>query len=87
MAVNLKSAFLMAQAVAREMVNRGSGSIIHTASIASFIGRNNIAAYSASNAGVVLMRKVMPMDLAEYGIRVSTISAGHDPYALHGFLP
>jgi len=74
--VNLKGVFLVAQTVARRMALQKSGVIINTASVASFVGRNNIAAYGASKGGVEMLSKCMAMELAEHGIRVNTISPG-----------
>jgi len=74
--VNLKGVFLVAQAVARQMVRQKAGVIINTASVASFMGRNNIAAYGASKGGVEMLSKCMAMELAEQGVRVNTISPG-----------
>lgn len=73
---NLKGAFLVAQAVARKMVERRSGVIINTASIAGFVGRNELAAYCASKGGLAQLTKVMAMELAPYGVRVNSISPG-----------
>ncbi|OGP71780.1 MAG: hypothetical protein A2W09_02895 [Deltaproteobacteria bacterium RBG_16_50_11] len=81
-AVNLKGAFLVAQSVARKMVEKRKGVIVNTASIVSFVGRNNVSAYGASKAGVGIMTKIMAMELASYGIRVNSIAPGmiHTPF-------
>ena len=42
--LNLKSTFIMAQAVGRVMIRRGYGKIINTASLTSFIGLPNMVA-------------------------------------------
>jgi NAD(P)-dependent dehydrogenase (short-subunit alcohol dehydrogenase family) len=75
-AVNLKGAFLVAQAVAKVMAAQRKGSIVNTASIVAFRGRNNVSAYGASKAGVELMSKIMAMELAPLGVRVNSISPG-----------
>ena len=46
--VNLTSQFLLAQALGPEMVNRGYGKVIFTASMLSFQGGINVASYTAS---------------------------------------
>lgn len=74
--VNLRGAFIVAQAVARHMAERGSGSIISTASVAAFKGRNGVSAYAATKAGVELMTKCAAMELAPLGVRMNTISPG-----------
>ena len=50
--VNLKGVFLCGQAVAKHMVERQSGKIINTASLAAHRGRPEIAAYAASGEGI-----------------------------------
>lgn len=74
--VNLKGAFLVAQAVARIMAGQGSGSIINTASIVSFVGRNNVSVYSASKAGLHALTRCMAMELGPYNVRVNSIAPG-----------
>lgn len=74
--VNLRGAFVMAQAVARHMAARGRGSIISTASIAAFTGRNGVSAYAATKGAVELMTKCASMELAPRGVRMNTISPG-----------
>jgi len=80
MAVNLKGQFLVAQAVARQMVEKKiSGKIINIASIASGqvgIGFPNIAHYCASKGGVVAMTETMALELGKYNINVNAIAPG-----------
>lgn len=80
MAVNLKGQFLVAQAVARQMVAKGSGGkIINIASIASGqvgVGFPNIAHYCASKGGVVAMTETMALELGPYKINVNAIAPG-----------
>lgn len=78
--VNLKGQFLVAQAVARHMVERREGGrIINLASIASGqvgIGYPNIAHYCASKGGVIAMTEVMAIELGPYGITANAIAPG-----------
>lgn len=46
--VNIKGAFLMGQAVAREMARQGSGSIINMSSVNSVLAIPNLASYNVS---------------------------------------
>jgi NAD(P)-dependent dehydrogenase (short-subunit alcohol dehydrogenase family) len=50
--------------------------IVNTASVAAFDGQIGQVAYSASKGGVVGMTLPVARDLAQYGIRVSTIAPG-----------
>ncbi|MFN7950038.1 MAG: SDR family NAD(P)-dependent oxidoreductase [Blastocatellia bacterium] len=76
-ALNLKSAFLCAQAVAPVMIERQSGVIINVASIA---GRNGGAPgslhYSAAKGGMITMTKTLAKELAPHGIRVNAVAPG-----------
>ena len=75
--LNLKSAFVMAQAVGRAMIRQGYGKIINTASLTSFIGLPNMVAYCASRGGVAQMTKALAVEWAKYGVRVNAIAPGY----------
>jgi 3-oxoacyl-[acyl-carrier protein] reductase len=73
---NLKSVFLASKAVAPGMIERRSGHIINTASLA---GKNAFAGggiYCASKWGLLGLTECMAEDLRPYGIRVSAICPG-----------
>lgn len=74
--VNLKGAFLIAQAAGREMVKNGRGSIINISSVAALMAIGNQAAYVASKSGVNGLTKVMAIGLAHRGVRVNAIGPG-----------
>jgi len=77
--INLKGYFLVAQAVAKEMVKRKSGVIINIASIAMGqvgIGFPGLTHYCASKGGIVGMTEAMAIELAPFNIRVNVISPG-----------
>src|SRR5512139_3605943 len=76
MAVSLKGYFLCGQAVAREMVKAGRGTIINIASIAGEIGVPMGSAYCTAKGGVIALTKLMAAELAARGIRVNAISPG-----------
>jgi NAD(P)-dependent dehydrogenase (short-subunit alcohol dehydrogenase family) len=72
--LNLRSAFFVAQAVARRMVDTGkAGSIIHMSSQMGHVGGPNRTLYCASKWGLEGLSKAMALDLARYRIRVNTI--------------
>jgi NAD(P)-dependent dehydrogenase (short-subunit alcohol dehydrogenase family) len=73
---NLRGAFLMAQAVAREQVTTGGGSIVHIASIDGSGGDGPYASYNASKAGLLGLNRTMAIELAPHGIRVNCVSPG-----------
>ena len=75
--VNLKGAFLVAQAVAREMVRAGKGgAIVHMSSVNSVLAIPNIASYNVSKGGINQLTRVMAIGLAEHGIRVNAVGPG-----------
>jgi NAD(P)-dependent dehydrogenase (short-subunit alcohol dehydrogenase family) len=76
LAVNLRGVFLVAQAAARHMVERGSGVILNTASTAGNIGYPHYADYSASKGGVIALTLAMALELAP-AVRVNAISPGY----------
>lgn len=74
--INLTGAFLVAQAVAREMVKTGGGKIVNIASLSGQRGGNGRAAYGAAKAGLELLTKVMAVELAPHNINVNNIAPG-----------
>jgi NAD(P)-dependent dehydrogenase (short-subunit alcohol dehydrogenase family) len=75
--VNLTGNFHLGQEAARLMRARGiGGHIIFTGSWVQDIPWPEIAAYSASKAGLAMLTKTMALELARYGIRVNVIAPG-----------
>jgi 3-oxoacyl-[acyl-carrier protein] reductase len=75
--VNLRGMFLVAQAVARRMVEAGRpGAIVNMASTNGLGGEADYAHYNASKAGVVLLTKTMAVELGPLGIRVNCVCPG-----------
>ena len=75
--LNLTSAFAAAQAAGRRMVARGGGAIVFVASLMSFVGGVNIAAYTASKGGVAQLAKALSNELAPHGVRVNAVAPGY----------
>ncbi len=75
--VNLKGSFLMAQAVARAMVQSGTrGAIVHMSSVNGVMAIPTIASYNVSKGGINQLTRVMALALADHGIRVNAVAPG-----------
>jgi NAD(P)-dependent dehydrogenase (short-subunit alcohol dehydrogenase family) len=76
-AVNLRGMFLMAQAVARRMLEDGvGGAIVNMASTNALGGERDFAAYNASKGGVLQLTRTMAVELGPSGIRVNCLCPG-----------
>ncbi|KAI1078979.1 NAD(P)-binding protein [Whalleya microplaca] len=78
--VNTVGGFLVARAIARNMIERGTGgSMVFVASISGH--RVNFpqpqVTYNVAKAGVLAMVKSLAAEWARYGIRVNSISPGY----------
>jgi dehydrogenase/reductase SDR family protein 4 len=75
--VNLKGAFLMSKAAAREMIKQGRGRIINISSISGLRARDDgTGAYCVSKAALNMLTQVMARELARYNILVNAIAPG-----------
>jgi NAD(P)-dependent dehydrogenase (short-subunit alcohol dehydrogenase family) len=76
-AVNLRGMFLVAQAVAREMLDdEGGGVIVNMASTNALGGEEELAHYNASKGGVLQLTRTMALELGPTGIRVNCVCPG-----------
>lgn len=76
MAVNVKAAFLFCRAALPGMIERGSGAIVSTASIAALKPGAAETAYNVSKAALVQLMRSIALDYAGYGIRANALCPG-----------
>lgn len=73
--LNVRSAFNVAQAVARRMVEtKTQGSLIHVSSQMGHVALPNRGVYCATKHALEGLNKVMAIDLAPHGIRSNTLA-------------
>jgi 2-deoxy-D-gluconate 3-dehydrogenase len=77
LSVNLTSAFIYSQQVARGMIKKKYGKIIHVSSINGRFGGITIPAYAASKGGLSNLTKALSNDWAAKGICVNAIAPGY----------
>lgn len=71
-----RSTFFISQAVAENMKQHGSGAVVNIGSMwaQQAIAATPSSAYSMAKAGLHALTQHMAMELAQYGIRVNTVS-------------
>jgi NAD(P)-dependent dehydrogenase (short-subunit alcohol dehydrogenase family) len=76
---NLVAPYILSQAVAREMVETGGGSIVNICSINSVVGSvvGPEASYCASKGGLLQLGRELATQWAGKGIRVNAIGPGY----------
>ncbi|MDK2822235.1 MAG: 2-dehydro-3-deoxy-D-gluconate 5-dehydrogenase [Clostridia bacterium] len=78
MNVNLRSAFFLAQAAAKQFIKQGTGGkIINIASMLSFQGGILVSSYTASKSALAGITKIMCNEWAQYKINVNAIAPGY----------
>ena len=75
--VNLTSAFVVARAVAPQMIERGRGKIVNTCSVTSEVGRETIGPYTAAKGALKMLTRAMCADWARHGIQANGIGPGY----------
>ncbi len=72
--IDLKGAFLCAQACGRVMKDNGGGSIVNISSIAGKEGNPNASPYSAAKSGVIGLTKSLAKEVATKGVIINGIT-------------
>lgn len=73
---NLTGTLRACQVFGRPMLERGYGRIINIASLTSFVGFMEVAAYSASKAAVAALTRSLAVEWSKNGVTVNAIAPG-----------
>jgi NAD(P)-dependent dehydrogenase (short-subunit alcohol dehydrogenase family) len=74
--VTLTGTFLVSQAVARHMVERGSGRIVNIGSVGAVVPEPGAAHYCAAKGGIAMLTRSMALELSPHGVLVNAIHPG-----------
>ncbi|MEP0366453.1 MAG: SDR family NAD(P)-dependent oxidoreductase [Cyclobacteriaceae bacterium] len=75
--VNLNSQFVISREIGKEMVARGSGKIIFTASLLTFQGGITVPGYAASKGAIGQLTMALSNEWASKGVNVNAIAPGY----------
>lgn len=77
MEVNLNAQFIITRELGREMVARGEGKVIFTASLLTFQGGITVPGYAASKGGIGQLTMAFANEWASKGVNVNAIAPGY----------
>jgi 2-deoxy-D-gluconate 3-dehydrogenase len=75
--IDLNAQWVLAREFGRDMVARGSGKVIFTASLLSFQGGITVPAYAAAKGGVAQLTKALANEWAGRNVQVNAIAPGY----------
>lgn len=75
--INLDAPYILARELGREMIARGSGKVIFTASLLTFQGGINVPGYTASKSAIGGLVKALANEWAGKGVNVNAIAPGY----------
>lgn len=75
--VNLNAQFVLSREFGKEMIKRGVGKIIFTASLLTYQGGITVPGYAASKGGVGQLVKALANEWAPHGVNVNGIVPGY----------
>jgi len=75
--VNLNSQFILTREFGKDMIERGSGKIVFTASLLSFQGGITIPAYAAAKGGIKQIVMAFSNEWAGKGVNINAIAPGY----------
>lgn len=77
MEINLNSPFILAREFGKDMVERGQGKIIFTASLLTFQGGITVPGYAASKGAIGSLVKALANEWASKGVNVNAVAPGY----------
>tara|TARA_R110002124_G_scaffold146609_1_gene311836 strand:+ start:174 stop:944 length:771 start_codon:yes stop_codon:yes gene_type:complete len=75
--VNLDAPFILAREIGKDMIGRGYGKIIFTASLLTFQGGINVPGYTAAKSAIGGLVKALSNEWAGKGVNVNAIAPGY----------
>ncbi len=75
--INQNAQFILTREIGKDMVARGSGKIVFTASLLSFQGGINVPGYAASKGAIASLTKAFANEWASKGVNVNAIAPGY----------
>lgn len=76
-AVNQTAPFILTREIGKEMILRGSGKVIFTASLLTFQGGITVPGYAASKGAIGQLTKAFANEWASRGVNVNAIAPGY----------
>lgn len=77
MEVNINAPFILAREFGKDMIERGKGKIIFTASLLTFQGGINVPGYAASKGAIGRLTMALSNEWAGKGVNVNAIAPGY----------
>ena len=75
--IDLSAQFILAREFGRDMLARGGGKIVFTASLLSFQGGITVPGYAAAKGGVAQLTKALANEWAAHNVQVNAIAPGY----------
>src|SRR5690606_38440931 len=75
--INQNAQFILAREFGKDMIARGSGKIVFTASLLTFQGGINVPGYAASKGAIGSLTKAFANEWASKGVNVNAIAPGY----------
>jgi len=75
--VNLNAQFVLSREIGRDMIERGHGKIVFTASVLSVQGGFTVPGYAAAKGGVARLTMALANEWASKGVNVNAIAPGY----------